>query len=271
MIDETARSNFIRELDTFYASSRRELPWRDAQFTKGYDPYIITVSEVMLQQTQASRVQAKFLEFLKLYPSAEHLAAATSAEVLAAWSGLGYNRRGKYLHDFARHIAGQEFPATIEALTNHSGIGYNTAAAIVVYSFNEPHVFIETNVRTVYLHHFFEDADMVADRDILPVVAATLDTVSPREFYYALMDYGTHLKKLGHGNKKSKHYKKQADFKGSLRQVRGRVIALLVQFSGTLALDDIRKSIDSVLLEEALAGLQRDSMITITRGVVSIP
>ena len=209
---------------------RHDLPWRAAEPNGAYDPYKILVSELMLQQTQVPRVLPKFLAFTAQFPTFEALAAAPLADVLKAWSGLGYNRRAKFLWQAARQVVSEHngvLPRTSAALVRLPGIGVNTAGALLAYAYNVPTIFIETNVRTVFIHHFFADQQGIDDRDILELVARTLPD-DDRSWYWALMDYGTHLKQtVGNLNKSSKQYAVQSKFAGSKRQLRGRVLRLL--------------------------------------------
>lgn len=204
----------------------RDMPWRD-----NTEPYFVLVSELMLQQTQVDRVIPKFETFMRLFPTIGDLAAAPLSDVLIAWSGLGYNRRAKFLHAAAKKVVSDfngTIPNTYELLVTLPGVGPNTAGAILAYSFNEPIIFIETNVRTVYFHHFFEDQALVTDTELKALVAKTMDTEHPREWYWAIMDYGSYLKKQGVGRiNKSSHYKKQSPLKGSLREVRGLILKKL--------------------------------------------
>jgi A/G-specific adenine glycosylase len=217
----------------YHQAGRHDLPWRLAEPDGSFDPYKIMVSELMLQQTQVNRVIAKYDEFLALFPTVAVLAAAPLGDVLRAWSGLGYNRRAKFLHQAAQQIQseyGGVFPQTAPALVALPGIGVNTAGAILAYAFNQPVVFIETNIRTVFIHHFFDDRDGVADAEIFALVSETLDHEQPREWYWALMDYGAFLKQtVGNRNRQSKSYAKQSTFHGSRRQIRGQVLRLLGQ------------------------------------------
>ena len=185
----------------------------------------------MLQQTQVERVIPKFEAFIGAFSDFDVLARAPQSDVLIAWQGLGYNRRAKYLHQLAGEIVERgSLPGTIEELEKLPGIGKNTAGAICAYAFKQPVVYIETNIRTVYLHHFFSDRFDVDDKELLPVIERTLDSDEPREWYSALMDYGSYLKKQGFGrNNASKHYKKQSKFEGSLRQMRGAILRELIQ------------------------------------------
>ncbi|MBC7564892.1 A/G-specific adenine glycosylase [Candidatus Saccharibacteria bacterium] len=206
----------------------RDMPWRD-----NTDPYYVLVSELMLQQTQVDRVIPKFELFMSTFPAIEDLAGAPLSEVLTLWSGLGYNRRAKFLHEAAKEVVDVHngtIPQTYDALLSLPGIGPNTAGAILAYSFNQPVVFIETNVRTVYFHHFFEDQTLVTDKELKELVAQTIDAEHPRQWYWALMDYGSYLKKQGVGRiDKSSHYKKQAPLKGSIREIRGLILKYLAK------------------------------------------
>jgi A/G-specific adenine glycosylase len=219
---------------TYMKKHGRTLPWRS-----GYDPYPIFISEVMLQQTQVDRVALKFPLFISAFPDFQALADAPLANVLSHWQGLGYNRRALNLKKAAEIIVleyGGILPDSPERLVRLPGIGTATAASICAFAFNKPVAFLETNIRTVLIHHFFPDQSVVTDQELLPVAELVLDRKNPREWYSALMDYGTMLKKR-HGNvtRRSAHYKTQSRFKGSIRQVRGAILkALLARPSLTL-------------------------------------
>lgn len=213
----------------------RDMPWRVALPDGTYNPYRILVSEMMLQQTQVSRVIPKFEQFLKAFPTVKSLADARLAEVLKQWSGLGYNRRAKYLHDAAQSLVDTPLPWTYEALIACKGIGPNTAKAVLVYAYDLPEIFIETNIRTVFIHYFYKDQASVSDKEILALHARTLDTQLPRACYWALMDIGAYIKATeGNASKQSSSYKKQPKFEGSLRQVRGTILKSLADTPKTL-------------------------------------
>ena len=247
----------------------RPMPWRDDT-----RPYYVLVSEIMLQQTQVVRVLPKFQAFIAVYPDMTTLAQASLADVLKRWQGLGYNRRAKYLHEAAKMIVHQydgQFPSTEAELLTLPGVGKNTAGALLAYSFNKPAIFIETNIRTVYIHHFFADDFAVDDRLIRQKLEATIDRQHPREFYWALMDYGAWLKARGIKNiAQSKHYTKQTPLKGSVREVRGQIITELHKASGLpdAALRIAVKSDDRY--EIALAGLVRDGLVTKTKSIIHL-
>ena len=237
----------------------RDMPWRtDTR------PYYVMVSEIMLQQTQVDRVVPKFEAFIERFPSVEDLSKASLGEVLQMWSGLGYNRRAKFLHEAAIKIMGEYggvFPEIEKELINLPGVGVNTAGAIVAYSFNHPSIFIETNIRTVYFYHFFLHHDDVSDVELRAVVEATVDTEHPREWYWAMMDYGTYLKRQGIGqNNKSRHYKKQSPLKGSVREVRGQILKLLTM--ADLEEKELRTKLQAdERFEPALSSLEKEGLV----------
>lgn len=218
----------------------RDMPWR-----LDTSPYFVLVSELMLQQTQVDRVIPKFELFMATFPTITELAKVPLSEVLTVWSGLGYNRRAKFLHEAAKKIVsdfGGVIPDAYDALVSLPGIGPNTAGAILAYSFNKPVVFIETNVRTVFFHHFFQDQALVTDKALKELVEHTIDREHPREWYWALMDYGSYLKKQGAGRiDKSSHYKKQTPLKGSVREVRGMILKSLAK--GDFMIDELRAAL----------------------------
>jgi A/G-specific adenine glycosylase len=222
-MDYESFRSLIRE---FYDHSGRPMPWRETR-----DPYRIFVSEIMLQQTQVPRVMQKYPEFLARFGDFHALAQAELREVLLAWQGLGYNRRAKFLHEAARRIVshhGGELPREPEVLVTLPGVGPNTAGSLAAFAYNLPVVFIETNIRRVFIHFFFAEAGGIRDRDILPVVEATLDREDPRTWYYALMDYGAMLAKwFPNPNRRSAHYTRQSAFENSDRQIRGRLLRAL--------------------------------------------
>ncbi len=214
----------------FYKKNKRIFVWRDTE-----NPYWVFLSEIMLQQTQTFRVEQKFLTFIQQLPTFEALAHAPFAHVLALWKGLGYNRRALYIQQAAQIIvqnfAGQlpRDPATLHQLP---GIGPATSCSISTFAFNKPHVFIETNIRAVFIHHFFANQERVHDQDLVSFVTQTLDRENPRQWYYALMDYGVMLKKLyKNPTRKSAHYTQQTKFNGSNRQLRGKILHALLQNS----------------------------------------
>ncbi len=227
---------FRKTVYDYYQKYGRDLPWRHTK-----NPYRILVSEVMLQQTQVDRVVPKYRLFLKTFPTFHVLAEASLSDVLCVWQGLGYNRRGKFLHESAKTIMsdhGGKFPKSPEIIEQLPGVGHYTARAVATFAYNMPEVFIETNIRTVYLHHFFKNKIDVSDTAILSYIEETLDGENPRLWYWALMDYGAWLKsEYGNANRRSVHYTKQSKFEGSNRQIRGLIIkTVLAEQSISLAI-----------------------------------
>jgi A/G-specific adenine glycosylase len=204
------------------------MPWRNTR-----SPYRILVSEIMLQQTGISRVMKMYGPFLRRFPSFPALAAASTAGVVAAWKGLGYNRRALALREAAIQVVQRHhgrLPRSMGELTGLPGVGPATAGALLAYCFDIAVPFIETNIRRCFIHFFFPGESAVPDARILPLVEEALDRKNPREWYYALMDYGTMLARTeGNSNRRSAAYKRQPAFEGSLRQLRGRILEVMLE------------------------------------------
>ena len=224
--------DFQQHVMEFYAAKgRHDMEWRHTD-----DPYKILVSEVMLQQTQVPRVAVIYPKFIEKFPDIFALAKADHADLLTAWQGMGYNRRAWNLQKLARVIAdeyGGKIPNDPAVLLTLPGIGPATSCSIAAFAFDRPVVFIETNIRRVFIHYFFEEDQAVDDRELLPLVSAMLPANS-REWYWALMDLGTALKSaVKNPNQRSRQYTKQKSFEGSDRQIRGGVLKrMLDQKSG---------------------------------------
>lgn len=253
------KSTFKSKIREFARSHKRDLPWRTPALTPDSHGHLglyqVLVSEVMLQQTQVVRVKVKYHEFMDKFPSLLDLARANLVDVLKVWQGLGYNRRGKYLWESAQKILSDtsKTSITLPYLDALPGIGPATAASIYCFAYNRPVVFIETNIRKVYIHHFFADRAEVDDSELIPLIRETLDYENPREWYYALMDYGSFLSTVTENpNTKSKHYVKQAKFAGSDRQIRGRILRDHLSGKKVLITDEREKSIFKKLKSEGL-------------------
>ena len=238
----------LRVFVEFVAKKGREL-YRDLPWRRTYDPYAIWISEVMLQQTQVSRVDGRWQRWLERFPTVDALAAAAPSDVLEEWQGLGYNRRALSVHRAAQAIseAGGVFPQDPKELVKLPGIGPATAAGIRAFAFNLHGVYLETNVRTVFLHELYPQAEGVPDSELVPLVeltcpASAADAVdadgaandattelTPRSWYYALLDYGAYLKKtIPNPSRRSKSHVKQSRFEGSHRQKRAELLRVLL-------------------------------------------
>lgn len=251
----------------FYHHNKRDFAWRNTN-----NPYHILVSEIMLQQTQTHRVIAKYEEFIAAFPTIESLAQAPLRDVLSVWQGLGYYRRARFLHQLAQKVVDEyagvvpDDPKTLQALP---GIGPNTAGSICAFAFNCPTIFIETNIRAVFIHSFFSDKSQVSDKEILTWIAATVDQHNPREWYYALMDYGVFLKAhTANPSRKSAHYTRQSKFEGSDRQLRAKILKLIVN-AGSMAHHDIVRCAveDGARVKKMLAQLVAEGFIKVVNDV----
>jgi A/G-specific adenine glycosylase len=224
-------SAFQKKIYAYYKKEKRSLPWRRTR-----DPYKILVSEVMLQQTQASRVTEKYTQFLKRFPTVKELAGSETREVLKVWQGLGYNRRALMLLHTAKIVVSYYkgiFPKTYEGLMTLPGIGPYTGSAIMTFAYNKPQVMIETNIRAVFIHFFFPHTKKVSDKKLIVFIEKYGDYKNPREWYNALMDYGAMLKRTEiNPSRKSAHHVVQSKFKGSQRQVRGAIVRLYTENEG---------------------------------------
>jgi len=252
---------FREKIYTYYTDNKRDFPWR-----KSISPYKVVVSEIMLQQTQALRVVEKFKSFIKKFPNFKILSQATLREVLTEWQGLGYNRRAKFLHELVKQITKKyngKLPPDPKVLTTLPGIGPNTAGSICAFAFDKPVIFIETNIRSVFIHEFFGDKNKVDDKEILILVEQTLDTNNPREWYSALMDYGAWLKSQEKNpSRKSKHYTKQSKFHGSDRELRGRILKLLTRIEKLTQTQRIKKlGEDPTRIKIILESLEKEQMV----------
>lgn len=276
-----ALRTFQGALNEYYGQyGRHDMQWRQPEYDSTFDPYKIMVSEVMLQQTQVSRVAKKYVEFMGSFPTVSDLAVTPLGDVLTLWSGLGYNRRAKFLWQAAQMVTnhyGGVFPKSQAELQKLPGIGSNTAGAIMAYAYNRPVLFVETNIRTVIIHHFYDDHSDVTDSsileilaEVLPMVTAEKDTIAAtREFYWAMMDYGAFLKKtVGNKNRASKTYSKQSTFKGSKRQVRGHILRLLI--GGGMLLAELEQQIQDERFNDVLDGLLHEQLVRVQNDTVHL-
>lgn len=270
---------FRRRVLDYYRKHGRTFPWRPPSLKLrkdgSCDPYRILVSEIMLQQTQTDRVVAYYGRFLKQFPTVAALARAPLRDVLRVWQGLGYNRRALMLKRLAEAVVEKHrgrLPKTEAELRALPGIGPYTAAAVCAFAYNYPTVFIETNIRTVFLHHFFPRQRAVSDTELTPFVAATVDQKNPREWYAALMDYGAFLKKqYPNPSRRSAHHARQTKFEGSDRQIRGAIIRILTGAPG-LSMAVLARTVTAkpARVEEMVRALKAEGFIAQRNGKYSI-
>lgn len=256
----------------------RDFPWRNVD-----DAYAVLVSEVMLQQTQVKRVLGRWERFLEKFPTPDALAAASTSDVVGEWQGLGYNRRALALKR-ACEICSQDFggklPETVDELMALPGIGPATAAGVVAFAYNKRAMYLETNVRTVFLHEVFPDEEGIRDKQLEPLVRATCPADNPRSWYYALLDYGAHLKTtFGNASRRSAHYTRQSTFEGSRRQKRAEVVRIVLAAEGAISLDEVhsllnvfecdhgRDGVEDELFASIAADLEREGFFAVEGGI----
>ncbi|MDR2493245.1 MAG: adenine glycosylase [Coriobacteriales bacterium] len=269
-------SRFVELVRERGAELYRDLPWR-----RTCDAYAVLVSEVMLQQTQVSRVLGRWEEWVERFPSIDSLAAAPLPEVLGRWQGMGYNRRALALKRCAEACssAGGVLPSDYRELLALPGIGPSTAAGVCVFAYGQQQVYLETNVRAVFLHEFYAHCDKVPDKELVPLVqaACSLDAATrpdgPRTWYYALLDYGAYLKKtVPNPSRRSAHHVRQSCFEGSSRQKRAELLRCMlaqgtlsdVELESALAAFELaagRVAPDYEEVERLMEGLERDGLV----------
>src|SRR3989344_7351313 len=191
-------TDFQKTVWNFYKKNKRSFPWRETN-----DPYNILVSEIMLQQTQAPRVVAYYNAWVKKFPDTATLAKATFSQIYPFWQGLGYNRRALALQKLATIVVqehGGSLPGDARRLQDLPGIGPYTASAISIFAHNQPITCLETNIRRVFIHHFFEDrrslgeggseSELVTDKDILEIAKRAFAAGKARPWHWGLMGFG---------------------------------------------------------------------------------
>lgn len=232
VLDQQSFCELVRTEGATWA--RTDLPWRNT-----CDAYKVLVSEVMLQQTQVKRVLSFWPRFMESFPTLETLADAPTSEVLSAWQGLGYNRRALALKRTAEECVAaglDDLPDTYEGLLALPGIGPATAAGVQAFARNRWGVYLETNVRTVFLHLLFPGEAQVSDKRLEPLVAMTCPEDDARAWYYALLDFGAHLKRqVANPSRRSASYTRQSAFSGSRRQKRAELVRIVLDAPGISA------------------------------------
>ncbi|MFT4310414.1 MAG: Fe-S cluster assembly protein HesB [Candidatus Woesearchaeota archaeon] len=244
--------HFQETILSWYAQHKRDVPWRHTQ-----DPYAIIVSEIMLQQTQVSRVIGYYHRFLQLYPNIKTLAQAQTVQLLQVWSGLGYNSRALRLRSMAQHVVQHhkaKMPHTQEALLALPGVGPYTAGAVMAFAYNKDVVVIDTNIRRVILD-WFDIPDTIHSNELQEIVWACLPKGQARVWYNALMDWGAMertAKKTG-----IKPLSKQSAFEGSTRQIRGYIMKHVIH--NPLSIDTI--PFDAQKTKEVIQKMKKEHLL----------
>jgi A/G-specific adenine glycosylase len=268
-------SKFQRHILDWYRKNNRDyLPWRFTK-KKPVSPYEIFVSEIMLQQTQVGRVLEKYPKFLKAFPTIQHLARAPLPKLLRVWQGMGYNRRARYLKE-AAEIMVKDYkgvvPSDLAILRRLPGVGPYTVGAIACFAYNKPVVFLDTNIRKVFLHHFLmslprrsltlapRNDNKIDDSQILAIAEKTLDRKNPRRWHYALMDYGAvMLNNKPELLKQAKIYHKQSRFEGSTRYWRSQIVKYLLRY-GQVSGEELQMLV-ACNIHPLLTSLVRDGLV----------
>ena len=272
--------DFQRKVKAMGEEHHRELPWRYID-----DPYAVLVSEVMLQQTQVKRVLDYWPRFMRTFPSIDALASSEVSLVLEMWQGLGYNRRALALRKSAE-ICSRDYkgnlPVSYDELVALPGIGPATAAGVLSFALQKPSMYLETNVRTVFLHELFPGECDVHDKLIEPLVRLSCPSVDPRSWYYALLDYGAYLKATNpNPSRRSKHHSKQSKFEGSRRQKRAEILRMVLTSEGMAEPQIVREladferehkreAPDESLVEDILSDLLSEGFLRFENGLYSV-
>lgn len=260
LVPRRRRKEFQSYIFSWWETHRRDLPWRHT-----HDPYKILLSEVMLQQTNVSRVIPTYKKFLKNFPNITALQKAATSDVLRLWKGMGYNRRALYLHKAAKIIVDQyhnQFPTSQQLLSKLPGVGTYTARAILVFAFGKNIAAVDTNIRQIITHFFFHDKQQ-KDKVIQNVADQLLPPGKSWEWHQALMDYGAiEMPKL-----KIKKIKKSGGipFKKTNRYYRGRIIDILRD--GPVAERVLLKDFSATTIN----GLMKDGLVSRSKGKISLP
>lgn len=274
---------FQRKILTWYKIHERDLPWRRTR-----DPYKILISEIMLQQTQVPRVIQKFNEWIEKFPTLTSLARSSTADVLASWSGLGYNRRAVNLKRTAEILMNEyngRFPDSEKELLWLPGIGKYTANAILCFAFNKQVAVVDINIKKVIIVEFLRKRTVGRGGVVLQDVSREIDQLDDAlawkiaqqllpvglayEWNQALMDYSSSVLK-----KEKIFIPKQSPFKGSRRYYRGKILKLVLaqKTIHISALEDLLEDDFSGkstgMLESILDELQKEKFIIIENRVI---
>ncbi len=268
MNNKTLSEKKIKEFQTkilkWYKVNKRDFPWR-----KTTDPYHILISEIMLQQTQAQRVVGYYEKFIKRFPKLVDLAKAKNPGVLKIWSGLGFNNRAIRLKEIAKTIAidlNGKFPQEQDELLKLKGIGDYTSAAILAFAFNKRVAVVDTNIRRVLIHELHLNQN-ISPKRLSEIALSIIPKSKSRIWHNALMDYGALAATVKQTQIKSKS--KQSPFKGSEREVRGKILKLLLE-KRNVAKSDLTELIQHKNVYEIIEKMKEDGLLSERKSVVSI-
>jgi A/G-specific adenine glycosylase len=262
---------------SWYRRSGRDLPWRHTR-----DPYRVLVSEVMLQQTQVSRVLPAYRRFLARFPTLRALSRAPLGEVLREWSGLGYNRRARDLHRIARrHSSG--LPQTVAGLDALPGVGAYTASAVACFAFGETTAFADTNIRRVLGRALL--GRTATDREAVALDARFGSRRISARWHHALMDIGATICiakgprcdvcpihavcKYDGGDLSSR--RRQSPFLASDRRVRGAIVRHLAMSTDPITLEALRRGIKDARVPRLVRVLAREGLVEVSSGGIRLP
>jgi A/G-specific adenine glycosylase len=274
-------TSFADAVTTWYATSARDLPWRRA----GVSPWGVLVSEIMLQQTPAARVEPVWTEWMSRWPHPVALAAEPSGAAVRAWGRLGYPRRALRLHECAVALADRHdgaVPDSYDALLALPGIGPYTAAAVATFAFGQPHPVLDTNVRRVYARVFDGAADAPSGAPGRAERAAALSRVTtdhPERYSVAVMELGAIVctarrPECGRcpvadgcawraaGRPANRPARPAQRYAGTDRQARGRLLAVVRESEAAVSHEALEAVwSDAAQRDRALAGLLADGLV----------
>jgi len=265
-----------RRVLSWYRRSGRDLPWRRTR-----NPYRVLVSEVMLQQTQVSRVLPAYRGFLRRFPTLRALSRAPLGDVLREWSGLGYNRRARDLHRIAR--MGSSLPCTVAGLDSLPGVGAYTSAAVVCFAHDEPTAFADTNIRRVLGRAIL--GRLATDREAVELDARFGSKREPARWHHALMDIGATIclakrprceicpvrNICQYEGDDGPSPRRQSPFLESDRRVRGAIVRDLATAARDVTIDALRRRINDARVPRLVRALAREGLVEVSSGSVRLP
>jgi len=245
------------EILSFYADHKRDLPWRSTT-----DPYKILLSEFMLQQTQVKRVIDYYIKWIKQWPTILDLSIAPFQDVLSEWIGLGYNRRAQYLHESLKIIVETYDGDVLSAMHDYQklpGIGNYTARAVRIFAGNDDIATIDTNIRRIFIH-LFHLPTTISDHTLADIAEKCMPRGKSCIWHNALMDYGA--LKLTSRKTGIKPKTTQSRFNGSDRQIRGKILRMLLKGPNTYQEFQSTFQIGPSRLNKILSKMKQDQMIS---------